>query len=130
MSTVPYTEAWLNGPSYHKFYTRTYTSTSPAKAAVVFIHGFIEHIGRFEHIFPKYQARGITVFAFDQRGFGRTAEDKERSKDAMYGKTNTVDALRDTEWAVGVAKEKVGDAPVFLMGHSMVSFLVLAQWNA
>ena len=62
------------------------------------------------------------MFAFDQRGFGMTAEDKkERSKDAAYGKTCTADALRDVEWAVGVAKEKADGAPVFLMGHSMAS---------
>ena len=39
-----YTEEWIaNGNT--KFYTRIYSVPNP-KAAVVFVHGFIEHIGR------------------------------------------------------------------------------------
>ncbi len=39
-----YTEEWVtNGNT--KFYTRIYSVPNP-KAAVVFVHGFIEHIGR------------------------------------------------------------------------------------
>jgi acylglycerol lipase len=42
-----YTEEWIaNGNT--KFYTRIYSVPNP-KAAVVFIHGFIEHIGRYAH---------------------------------------------------------------------------------
>jgi len=39
-----YTEEWVaNGDT--KFYTRIYSAPKP-KAAVVFVHGFIEHIAR------------------------------------------------------------------------------------
>ncbi|KAF8886024.1 Alpha/Beta hydrolase protein [Infundibulicybe gibba] len=122
-------ESWLVGPSSTRFFTRTYTPESePPKAVIVFVHGFAEHSGRYTHFHPLLVAHGFAIFAFDQRGFGRTAldpvqssEDAEsgRSKSSSYGKTSWADQMRDIAWAVGVAKEKFPDTPVFLMGHSM-----------
>lgn len=121
MSDAPYTESWLAGPRNTKFYTRQYTPTSPPKALLVFMHGFIEHIGRYEHVFPYWKNRGIAVFSFDQRGFGRTAEDKQhRSKDSSYGKTSGEDQVKDCEWAIKAARDGLDGVPTFLMGHSMV----------
>lgn len=116
-----YDEQWLAGPHSTKFYCRTYTATEP-KAILVFLHGFIEHVGRFAHVFPQWQYRGVHVFTFDQRGFGRTALDKEnRSSGSSYGKTSGVDQVEDAEWAVREAKTRFGnELPVFVMGHSMV----------
>lgn len=117
---MSFTEAWLEGPRKTNFYTRTYEA-SPSKGAVVFVHGFIEHVGRYEHVFPVWQARGFTVFTYDQRGFGRTATDKEhKSKDSVYGKTSRNDQLLDIEWAVKHVKKTYPDLPVFLYGQSMV----------
>ena len=114
-------EHWLEGHRSTKFHCRTYTATDP-KAILVFLHGFIEHVGRYEHVFPLWQQRNISVFTFDQRGFGRTAEDKEnRSKDSSYAKTSEKDQLEDAEWAVKTAKKMLGEnLPTFLKGHSMV----------
>lgn len=126
MSTSIYDESWLTGPRSTQFYTRTYKAQAP-KAVVIFIHGFCEHVGRYGHVHPIFPERGITLFAYDQRGFGRTAEDKEhRSKDSSYGKTSWTDQMADIEWAVKHAKSEFGDIPTFLMGHSMVRGLVAA----
>lgn len=116
-------EMWLPGPYKTRFYARTYApAATPARGVLVFLHGFIEHVGRYQHVFPLWAARGIAVFAFDQRGFGRTAEDREqRSSDSSYGKTSGPQQNEDVEWAVGAARAKFGkELPVFLMGHSMV----------
>ena len=117
-----FAEKWLLGPSKTNFYTRTYTPSGPPKALLVFMHGFIEHIGRYEHVFPKWQERGIAVFSMDQRGFGRTSEDLDhRSANSSYGKTSGVDQLMDAEWAIQSGREAFGEhVPTFLMGHSMV----------
>ncbi|KAL4068655.1 Alpha/Beta hydrolase protein [Scleroderma yunnanense] len=128
MSSAAYTEAWLSGPQKTRFYTRTYKpeETQP-KAVVVFVHGFMEHIARYEHVFPPWSARGIAVFTYDQRGFGRTALDEQnRSKDSAYAKTSWKEQLEDIEWAIGHAKQEFGGVPVFLYGHSMGGTLVLA----
>ena len=126
-SQETYTEAWLPGPGTQptQFYTRTYHSTSDAKAVIVFIHGFAEHVGRYTHFHPLLAKHGIAIFAFDQRGFGKTAQDKDghKSKDSVYGKTSWNEQMADIEWALGHAMEAFPGVPVFLMGHSMVGKL-------
>jgi hypothetical protein len=114
-----YTESWLSGPKDCQFYTRTYKADEP-KAVVVFVHGFIEHIGRYEHVHRVFRDRGISVFCYDQRGFGRTALDEKRSKDSVYGRTSWKDQAADIEWAVKHVRGEFGDIPTFLVGHSMV----------
>lgn len=121
MTESAFTESWLSGPQGTQFFTRTYCPSSPAKAAVVFVHGFAEHIARYEHVFPTWSSRGIAVFAYDQRGFGRTALDEQnKSEDSTYAKTSWKEQLEDIEWAVQHAKQEFAGAPVFLYGHSMV----------
>ncbi|KAF8161353.1 Alpha/Beta hydrolase protein [Crassisporium funariophilum] len=122
MATQPYVEAWLPGPSSTQFYTRTYSPTlpQPTKAAIVFVHGFAEHIGRYTHFHPLLAGHGIAVFTYDQRGFGLTAQDpKNKSKTSAYGKTCWKDQMADIEWAVGHARKSFEGVPLFLMGHSM-----------
>ncbi|PCH36597.1 lysophospholipase [Wolfiporia cocos MD-104 SS10] len=122
-----YTEAWLAGFDGHQFYTRTYrAATSPPRAVLLFLHGFAEHVGRHEHEHTYWAARGITVFAMDERGFGRTALDSKRSKDAAYGKTCHELEMRDIEFWVRYLRKEYPDAPLFLMGHSMGGALALA----
>jgi hypothetical protein len=119
-STPSHTEEWLTGPRKTSFYTRLYSPPNP-RAALVFAHGFIEHVGRYEHIFPQYAEKGISVLAFDMRGFGRTALDVKRSAGSSYGKTNAADQRADLRWALDEAAKKWPSLPLFLMGHSMVS---------
>ncbi|KAF8314938.1 alpha/beta-hydrolase [Clavulina sp. PMI_390] len=119
--TSPYSEEWVIGPKATAFYTRTYNPAEAPKAAIVFLHGFVEHIGRYEAAFPQYSAKSISVFAFDQRGFGRTVWDEEhRSKDSKWASTHWDDQREDIIFFVKREKERVGkDIPLFLMGHSM-----------
>lgn len=120
-----YVESWLTGPESTQFYCRTYSPVSP-KAVLVFLHGFIEHIGRYEHIFPQWQNRGISVFTFDLRGFGKTADGAIQKGDSKaYGRTSGIQQLGDAEWALKHAKEQAGEIPMFLMGHSMGGGVVL-----
>ncbi|KAF7296044.1 Hydrolase-4 domain-containing protein [Mycena kentingensis (nom. inval.)] len=121
MASDAYTEAWLEGPQQTNFYTRTYTAApDTAKANLVFVHGFAEHIGRYTEAHPEFAKRGINVFAFDERGFGKTALDKaNKSKNSAYGKTSGPDQMEDIKWALGHVAEAFPGLPVFLAGHSM-----------
>ncbi|PPQ64553.1 hypothetical protein CVT24_008455 [Panaeolus cyanescens] len=118
-----FTEEWLEGPSSTKFYTRTYTpaSSTELKAVVVFVHGFAEHVGRYQHFHPLFASNGIAVFAFDQRGFGLTAQDTtgKKDKNSAYGKTTWKEQQADIAWALEHASAKFPGKPLFLMGHSM-----------
>jgi acylglycerol lipase len=116
-----FTEAWLPGPNSCSFYTRTYAPASGSpRGVVVFIHGFIEHVARYEHVHKRWADRGFVIFTFDQRGFGRTALDPKKSPGAVYGRTGDTDQIPDIAWALRVAQEAHPTVPLFLMGHSMV----------
>ncbi|KAJ3998699.1 Alpha/Beta hydrolase protein [Lentinula boryana] len=131
------TEKWVTGPQETQFYTRTYTPSSGApRALIVFVHGFQEHVGRYAHIHPSFAQNGLALWTYDQRGYGRTALDKEhRSKNSSWGKTGWSDQMQDVDWAVRTAREKVPGVPVFLMGHSMgggevLSFVIQQSYRS
>ena len=120
MTSAAFEESWLTGPTGTRFYTRTYKADQP-KALLVFVHGFAEHVGRYGHAHVEYPQRGITVFTYDARGFGKTALDvANKSKGSSYGKTSWKEQFGDIEWAIEHAREEVPGVPIFLMGHSMV----------
>ncbi|KAI0363890.1 lysophospholipase [Pilatotrama ljubarskyi] len=119
-------EAWLDGPDGHHFYTRTYPAES-LKAVLVFVHGFADHIGRYEDVHPRFAQRGITVFAYDMRGFGRTAlDEKHRSHDEFYGKTSRPLELNDLQWWVHHVARTYPKTPIFVMGYSSGGGMTLA----
>lgn len=116
----PYTEAWLSGFDNHQFYTRSWPAANP-KAAVLFVHGFADHISRYDHVHSAFAPRGIALFAYDLQGFGRTALDEEhRSPGVAYGETNRELELADVEyWLKHLARLYAG-VPLFLMTYSAV----------
>ncbi|RPD60088.1 lysophospholipase [Lentinus tigrinus ALCF2SS1-6] len=125
MSNTPYVEAWLAGPDGHSFYTRTYHATYP-KAIAVFVHGFRDHISRHADVHAAFAKRHVTIFAYDLRGYGRTALDPmNRSPDASYGKTTRALEIKDLEWWIKHVSETNKRLPLFLMGFSGGGGLVL-----
>ncbi|KAK4065337.1 Hydrolase_4 domain-containing protein [Trichoderma simmonsii] len=94
-------------------YTKTWTPTGPVVAKLIFVHGFSEHINRYNDFFPKLAEQGIQVFSWDQRGWGRSV-----NRPAEKGLTGpTAQVVADI---VAFIQEKLpSDVPVFVMGHSM-----------
>ena len=116
------TRAWLLGHKATSFYSHAYhpPANSTTRAALVFIHGFSDHVERYEHFHKKWADRGFFVLAFDLRGFGRTALDKKKSRSQIYGRTSNDDQIKDIKWGLSFVREANPDVPVFLMGHDMV----------
>jgi acylglycerol lipase len=79
----------------------------------VFVHGYSDHLGRYYDLFPSLARRGIQVFGWDQRGWGRSV-----SKPADKGLTGpTSQVIADMAHFI---KDKLpSDAPLFVMGCSM-----------
>ncbi|KAJ7606553.1 lysophospholipase [Mycena polygramma] len=119
-----FTEEWLVGVGGMQFYTRLYRPTSKLSGAIVFVHGYDEHISRYEQFHSAWAARGFAVFSYDLRGFGRTALDVLKSPNSVYGQMGQ--PLADIEWAVQHTRSLFAESiPLFLMGHSMGGGLVL-----
>ncbi|KAK0494819.1 Alpha/Beta hydrolase protein [Armillaria luteobubalina] len=113
------TESWIQGPHSTNFFTRYFKADSPT-AVIVFVHGFGEHCSRYTDLHSQFAERGVSVFTYDQRGFGRTALDKEhKSKDSSYARTNWVNEMEDVAWAIQRVQKELPGVPVFLMGQSM-----------
>lgn len=124
MSTETSTQ-WLIGPQNTKFFTRLYLAPAP-KAVIVFVHGFCDHCSRYVEWHTRFADAGYSVFTWDQRGFGRTAQDtEEKSAGTAYSKQSWATEMQDLNWAIGRAMYSVPGVPVFIMGQSMVraSFL-------
>ncbi len=83
------------------------------KAAVVLVHGYAEHSGRYEHVAQRFTEAGYDVYAFDLRGHGR-------SQGSPRAFVQTLDEhTSDVEQFVASVRQQTGDLPLFLLGHSM-----------
>jgi acylglycerol lipase len=82
------------------------------------VHGFSEHINCYNDFFPLLAAKGIQVFGWDQRGWGRSALAKPE-----WGNTGpTTRVIADVAAfiaAKAAANTGPDAAPLFVMGHSM-----------
>jgi alpha-beta hydrolase superfamily lysophospholipase len=76
---------------------------------VVLVHGYGEHIGRYEHVAQALAARGSDVVGPDHVGHGQSAGDRAVVEDFE----SVVDDLRT------VVQDARGDLPVVMVGHSM-----------
>ncbi|RDW71177.1 hydrolase [Coleophoma cylindrospora] len=101
-------------------YTKTWKPDGPAKAKVVFVHGFNDHINRYCEFFPTLASRGIEVHGFDQRGWGRSVK-----KSADRGNTGPTPQVM-SDIVTFIKAQLPSPVPVFVMGHSMGGAQVLS----
>lgn len=101
------------------------------KAVLQITHGMTEHIGRYREFGIWLAERGIAVIGHDHLGHGRTVTSKD---DYGYFGTDggTVCVIKDIRRLTVYGKKKYPDRKLFLLGHSMGSFLArkyLAVYN-
>ncbi|KAF2856505.1 alpha/beta-hydrolase [Plenodomus tracheiphilus IPT5] len=123
-------EGWHVLADGKKLYTQTFKTEGPAKARLVFIHGFSDvstillilyhrdgshviQVNTYGNLFPALASKGIEIYTFDQRGWGRSV-----TKSSERGNTGpTTQVLDDiTSFIKTVIPSPI---PLFLMGHSM-----------
>jgi alpha-beta hydrolase superfamily lysophospholipase len=83
------------------------------KAVFVAVHGFNEYAGVFRLPAPWFARRGISTYAYDQRGFGRTAAHK---RGGWAGGDVMADDLKGF---VGQVRVRHPGLPVYVVGISM-----------
>jgi alpha-beta hydrolase superfamily lysophospholipase len=81
------------------------------RAVVLLLHGAFDYSGAFDDIGPKFAARAIAAFAYDQRGFGAT-----RSRRHWCGRKRMV---KDAIDAISFIRTRYGNLPLFIVGESM-----------
>ncbi|KIM31494.1 hypothetical protein M408DRAFT_327688 [Serendipita vermifera MAFF 305830] len=122
---VPYTDEWVTGSGGIKLFARL-QAPSHVKGAVVFVHGFIEHLARYDLVRESLCDKGFAVLFYDQRGFGQSALNvKSRSTGSSYGKNTRPELLDDVQCMLHLARERFKTDNLYLYGHSMGGSIVL-----
>ena len=86
-------------------------SQSEPEAIVLALHGFNDYRNAFAGVGPYLATRGITVYAYDQRGFGGTAgRGLWPGEDLLLNDVRTVTAL---------LRQRHPGRPLYLLGESM-----------
>lgn len=107
-------ERTITMPDGHELYTKTWTPTTPAKARIVFLHGFSDHSEMHAPFFQNIAKHGIKSYALDQRGWGKSVH-SPREKGLSGPSSQIMDDI--THMINSLPQES--DIPLFLMGHSM-----------
>jgi alpha-beta hydrolase superfamily lysophospholipase len=82
------------------------------RGVLIVMHGLKDHSARYQSLGTAMARQGVAVYAFDLRGHGRSAGRRvavERFEDYVD----------DLELFLASVKEREGDKPVFVFGHSM-----------
>jgi alpha-beta hydrolase superfamily lysophospholipase len=93
-----------------------------ARAVVQIVHGMAEHSSRYARFAQRLTDHRYAVYGSDHRGHGRTSGPR-----ASFAASNGWQTVLDDLHAVtDRAREEHPGLPVFLLGHSMGSFLARA----
>lgn len=98
-------------------FARRWPAEGPGRATVVLVHGFAEHCGRYEHVAAHFASQGITTYALDLPGHGRSEGDRHIIRSFGPHLSAIRQLLTD-------AKQREPGLPIFLLGHSMGGMLV------
>mmetsp|Transcript_15884 Transcript_15884/g.43875 ORF Transcript_15884/g.43875 Transcript_15884/m.43875 type:complete len:327 (-) Transcript_15884:148-1128(-) len=87
-------------------------ATTPAKAHVLVVHGYMEHGGRYYELAQYLASRGIAVSCVDLRGHGKSTGDR-----ALIRKW--IEYSEDVDAALEHCQSfSTTDAPIYMLGHS------------
>mgnify|MGYP005845942773 CR=1 FL=1 len=100
-------------------YRRSWLPRDPRRAMVL-VHGYAEHSGRYDEMAMHFAARGFAVHAYDQAGHGRTRGPQGHVD--RFGRL--VDELVRF---VDLVRQEDPSLPLALVGHSMGGLVTAAS---
>ena len=87
-------------------------------AILVAVHGMNDYAGTWFYAGPYWAARNVSVYAYDQRGFGRSPE---------FGRWAGGAALKqDLRAVIAAVRAENPGLPLYVVGHSMGSGVIMA----
>jgi alpha-beta hydrolase superfamily lysophospholipase len=94
------------------------TQTYSCRAVLLALHGLNDYRNAFADVGPYLAERGVTVYAYDQRGFGES-----EGAGYWHGWQRMVD---DLQGMITLLRRTHPDCPLYVLGESMGGGLVLA----
>ncbi|ARA92909.1 MAG: alpha/beta hydrolase [Bacteroidetes bacterium] len=110
-STRPPTEKTLTATDGTCLFTRTWWPAGPPHAALLIVHGYAEHSGRYHRLAGHLTEAGYVVHAYDHRGFGRS--------EGRRGRVVLATALHDLDRVVAHLRQQAPGRALLMLGHSM-----------
>lgn len=113
------TDAQTNSPMEEKFggaegleiFFRCWRPAGQARGVVVIVHGFNSHSGYYGWVAEQLVESGLSVYAPDLRGRGRSDGERFYVKDFA-------DYVDDVARMVAMARQREPGLPVYVLGHS------------
>lgn len=104
------------GKDGNKLFEQWWRPDKP-KAAVVIVHGYSEHSGRYAHVAETFVKNGYAVYAYDHRSHGQS--DGQDSYIASFD-----DVVDELGLFLAHIEERLNNLPLFVLGHSMGGLVV------
>lgn len=102
---------------------RSWLPEESPRAVVLAIHGFSDYGHGFHSLSePLVAGEGIALYAYDQRGFGATAEP------GIWAGSDTL--VADLHTLMALLRELYPDIPIYLMGESMGAAVTMLALKA
>ena len=106
-------EEWTFDGTQGEIAARSWLSaTDDPRYVAVLVHGYGEHIGRYDHVAAALIADGAVVYGLDHLGHGKS--DGERVLVSNFD-----DVVTDLDRLVEQAQDVWPDLPLVMIGHSM-----------
>ena len=106
-------EEWTFDGTQGEIAARSWLSaTDDPRYVAVLVHGYGEHIGRYDHVAAALIADGAVVYGLDHLGHGKS--DGERVLVSNFD-----DVVTDVDRLVEQAQDVWPDLPLVMIGHSM-----------
>lgn len=112
---------WLSAADATPLFVNHWAPEQPPRAAVMLAHGMAEHSGRYARLGQALAAIGISLYALDQRGHGRTAEHGILGHYADSDGWNKV--VGDLATLNHHIRQQQPHAPIILFAHSMGTYI-------
>jgi acylglycerol lipase len=101
---------------------RVWKPAGEARATILALHGFNDYSKAFEDPAKRWTALGLSIYAYDQRGFGETDY-----RGIWPGETRMIEDLRI---AANLVRQENPGRPLYLLGESMGGAIVMAATAA
>ena len=111
-------EGSFEGEQGRRLFRRSWRGSEPERA-VLLVHGFGEHSGRYEDLGSWLADRGSAVHAYDHQGHGRSSG--PRNYVARFE-----DLLSDLDRFLACVRQEHPTVPITVVGHSMGGLVTAA----
>ncbi|BCD87187.1 hypothetical protein PSm6_35940 [Pseudomonas solani] len=112
---------WLTASDGASLHVNRWSGDAQPRAVVMVAHGMAEHGGRYARLGQALVAAGLELYVHDQRGHGRTAQHGILGLYAEHDGWNKV--IGDLASLNHHIRQQHPQAPIFLLGHSMGSYI-------